>query len=173
MEYKDTLQLPKTKFPMRGNLKVREPEILRKWEEDKAYEKLRQLCQGREKFILHDGPPYSNGHIHMGTAVNKIIKDFIVRSFTMLGYDSPYVPGWDNHGMPIENNVAKELKQHHRDFSKVEMRQRCREYAKHFIDVQRKEFIRLGGWGDWHKPYLTMSYDYEAKIVKVFYFSII
>lgn len=168
MEYKKTLQLPQTDFPMRGNLSVREPEILEKWKEMKAYDKLRQIRKGRQKFILHDGPPYSNGHIHMGTAVNKIVKDFIVRSYSMMGYDSPYVPGWDNHGMPIENNVSKELKQHHRDFSKVEMRERCREYAKKFIDIQRDEFVRLGGWGQWDDPYLTMSHQFEAKIVKVF-----
>lgn len=171
MDYKDTLHLPKTDFPMRGNLTVREPEILAKWEETQAYEALRQMRKGRKKFILHDGPPYSNGHIHMGTAVNKIIKDFIVRSYSMLGYDTPYVPGWDNHGMPIENNVTKEMAKHHKDLaavSKVEIRKKCREYAEHFIAVQRTEFMRLGGWGDWYNPYLTMSPDFEAKIVSVF-----
>jgi len=153
---------------MRGNLKVREPEILKKWDGMDAYQKLRELRRGKERFILHDGPPYSNGHIHLGTAVNKTIKDFIVRSHSMMGYDAPFVPGWDNHGMPIENNVTRELKRHRRDFSKVELRERCREYAKKFIDIQREEFMRLGGWGSWSDPYLTMSYDYESKILRVF-----
>ncbi len=168
MDYKSTIQLPKTDFPMKGNLKQREPEQLKKWEETNIYDKLRQLRLGREKFILHDGPPYSNNNIHMGTAVNKIVKDFIVRAATMFGYDSPYVPGWDNHGMPIENQVLKELRAKKREVSKVEMRGECRKYAEKYINIQRDEFMRLGGWGSWRDPYLTMSPEFEAKIVEVF-----
>jgi isoleucyl-tRNA synthetase len=165
-DYKTTLNLPKTDFPMRANLPKREPEILKSWEESKIYEKIREESQGREKYILHDGPPYANGHIHLGTALNKILKDMIVKSRFMAGYDSDYVPGWDCHGLPIEHNVDKELGEKKLRMSSVEVRQYCRRYAEKFIDVQREEFKRLGVFGDWEDPYLTMSYAYQATIVR-------
>ncbi|MEJ2717600.1 MAG: isoleucine--tRNA ligase [Deltaproteobacteria bacterium] len=166
MDYKDTLNLPKTSFPMRANLPAREPEILKRWEELKIYEKIRELSQGREKYILHDGPPYANGHIHLGTALNKILKDMIVKSKFMAGYDSDYVPGWDCHGLPIEHEVDKELGEKKARMSPVQVRRYCRAYAEKYIDVQRDEFKRLGVFGEWEDPYLTMNYAYQATIVR-------
>ncbi|MFC1833776.1 isoleucine--tRNA ligase [Thermodesulfobacteriota bacterium] len=164
--YKDTLNLPKTSFPMRGNLPKREPEMLKHWESQNIYDKIRDVSQGREKYILHDGPPYANGHIHLGTALNKILKDMIVKCRFMLGYDSEYVPGWDCHGLPIEHQVDKELGEKKRDMSEVDVRRYCRKYAEKFIDIQRDEFKRLGVFGDWEDPYLTMKYAYQATIVR-------
>jgi isoleucyl-tRNA synthetase len=166
MDYKDTLNLPKTPFPMRGNLPTKEKEILKRWEEIGLYEKLVKSRDGQPKFILHDGPPYANGNIHLGTALNKILKDIIVKSKFMSGFRSDYVPGWDCHGLPIEHQIEKEIKQNKLVLSKLEVRQRCRAYAEHFIDVQRAEFKRLGGIGDWEHPYITMDYDYQATIVE-------
>jgi len=168
MDYRDTLNLPKTEFPMRAQLAKREPEILKFWEREKIYEKLSQKAKGRPKYILHDGPPYANGHIHIGTALNKILKDFIIKSKFMSGLDSHYVPGWDCHGLPVEHEVEKNLGKKKEDLSVVEIRKRCRQYAATFVDVQREEFKRLGVFGDWDHPYLTMNYGYQATIVREF-----
>lgn len=166
MDYKDTLNLPKTKFPMRANLPKREPDMLKQWHEEKIYDAILEKGRGREKYILHDGPPYANGHIHLGTALNKILKDMIVKSRFMSGYDSMYVPGWDCHGLPIEHQVDKELGKKKETMTSVQVRRHCREYAKKFIDVQREEFKRLGCFGVWEEPYLTMNYRYQATIVE-------
>ncbi len=164
MDYKRTLNLPRTDFPMKGSLAKREPLILDKWERMGLYDKLRQASKNRQRYVLHDGPPYANGHIHLGTALNKILKDMIVRSRQIMGYDSVFVPGWDCHGLPIEHQVEKELGDQRQGMSQLELRQRCRAYAEKFIEIQRQEFKRLGVIGDWGNPYLTMSYDYEATI---------
>jgi isoleucyl-tRNA synthetase len=166
MDYKKTLNLPATDFPMKANLAQREPEQLKKWETAQLYQTMRKASQGRRRFILHDGPPYANGHIHIGTALNKILKDFIIRSRQMAGFDAAYVPGWDCHGLPIEHNVEKELGSRKKEMSQGEIRTKCRQYADKFINIQRDEFKRLGGVGDWQDPYLTMSYGYEAVIAK-------
>ncbi len=166
MDYKKTLNLPATAFPMKANLAQREPEQLKTWEEGRLHQRIREQSQGRPRFILHDGPPYANGHIHMGTALNKILKDFIVRSRQMAGADAVYVPGWDCHGLPIEHNVEKELGSKKKEMTQSQIRRKCRSYAEKFIDIQRDEFKRLGVMGDWQNPYLTMSYDYEATIAK-------
>ena len=166
MDYKKTLNLPRTEFPMKANLAKREPEILEKWEQMDLYRKLRQASKDRPRYVLHDGPPYANGHIHLGTALNKILKDMIVRSRQAMGYDSVYVPGWDCHGLPIEHQVEKELGPQKLSLSQLELRHHCRAYAEKFIDIQRQEFKRLGVMGDWENPYLTMSYDYEATIAR-------
>ena len=166
MDYKKTLNLPNTKFPMKASLAKREPEQLKAWDERRLYEKIRQTSKGRETFILHDGPPYANGHIHIGTALNKILKDFIVRSRQMAGYDAVYVPGWDCHGLPVEHNVEKELGPRKLKMSQGEIRKLCRAYAEKYIDIQREEFKRLGVMGEWGNPYLTMNYAYEATIAR-------
>jgi isoleucyl-tRNA synthetase len=166
MDYKDTLNLPATPFPMKANLSQREPEQLKQWQAHQLYATTRALSTGRPRFILHDGPPYANGNIHIGTAMNKILKDFIVRSRQMVGYDAAYVPGWDCHGLPIEHNVEKELGAAKRQMGQAEIRQHCRAYAEKFIDIQRGEFKRLGVQGDWEDPYLTMKFAYEAVIAK-------
>ena len=166
MDYKDTLNLPRTDFPMKANLAKREPEVLAKWEEMDLYKQLRSRSEGRPPYILHDGPPYANGHIHLGTALNKILKDMIVKSREMSGFDAVYVPGWDCHGLPIEHQVDKELGEAKKTMSRVEIRRHCRRYAQRFIDIQRQEFKRLGVLGEWRDPYLTMAYDYEATIAR-------
>jgi isoleucyl-tRNA synthetase len=166
MDYKATLNLPKTKFPMKASLAKREPEQLKSWEEEMLYQKIRQASKGREPFILHDGPPYANGHIHIGTALNKILKDFIVRSRQMSGFDAVYVPGWDCHGLPVEHNVEKELGERKLTMGQAEIRRQCRTYAEKYIDIQREEFKRLGVMGEWDNPYLTMNYAYEATIAR-------
>lgn len=168
MDYKATLNLPKTEFPMKANLVKKEPEILRRWERINLYKLIRERSKGRPLFILHDGPPYANGHIHMGTAFNKILKDIIVKSKQMAGFDAPYLPGWDCHGLPIEHNVDKELGEKKAQMSVVEIRKYCREYAQRFINIQREEFKRLGVLGEWDRPYLTMDYGYQATIVREF-----
>mgnify|MGYP001807872081 FL=1 len=166
MDYKETLNLPQTDFPMKANLVKREPEILAQWEKDNVYASIREKFKGRPKFVFHDGPPYANGHIHMGHALNKILKDFIVRFMTMRGYDATFVPGWDCHGLPIEHQVTKEQREKKKTPSKSEVRKLCREYANKFVGIQAQEFKRLGVFADWEKPYLTMSYSYEAAIVE-------
>jgi isoleucyl-tRNA synthetase len=174
MNYKETLNLPRTDFPMKADLPRREPLFLKRWAEMDLYGRIRAQSQGRPKFVLHDGPPYANGHIHLGHALNKILKDIIVKSRQMTGYDSPYVPGWDCHGLPIEHQVGKELKAEGGSLSTVEVRQRCRAYAEKFIDIQRDEFKRLGVLGHWDHPYLTMRNAYVAEILEEygqFYFS--
>ncbi|RJP77901.1 MAG: isoleucine--tRNA ligase [Desulfobacteraceae bacterium] len=166
MDYKNTLNLPNTQFPMKASLAGKEPVQLEQWEKDRLYEKIRKASKGKDKFILHDGPPYANGHIHIGTAMNKILKDIIVRSKQMEGFDAPYVPGWDCHGLPIEHNVDQKLGSKKNGMTQVEIRKECRSYAEGFIDIQREEFKRLGVMGEWDNPYLTMKYRYEAIIAR-------
>src|SRR3990170_7058597 len=166
IDYKNTLNLPRSEFPMKANLNQKEPELLEKLESIKLYEKIREKSQGKPKFILHDGPPYANGHIHLGHCLNKILKDVIVKSKTMFGLDSYYVPGWDCHGLPIEYQVTKDLGAKKETISKAEIRKMCRQYAEKFVGIQREEFKRIGVFGDWEHPYLTMSYDYEATIAR-------
>ncbi|MEI6125644.1 MAG: isoleucine--tRNA ligase [Pseudomonadota bacterium] len=168
MDYKDTINLPKTDFPMKASLPKKEPELLQHWEETKLYDRIKASRKGKQKFILHDGPPYANGHIHIGTALNKILKDFIIKSKTMAGFSTVYIPGWDCHGLPIEHNVEKNLGKKKETFSRVEIRKNCREYAANFINIQREEFKRLGVLADWDKPYLTMENGYTATIVREF-----
>jgi isoleucyl-tRNA synthetase len=166
---KDTLQLPKTAFSMKASLPIKEPEILKRWEKSKIFDKLRKDSKGREKFILHDGPPYANGHIHMGTALNKILKDIITRFHQMNGKDSVYVPGWDCHGLPIEWKIEEQYKKKKKNKDEVpikDFRQECREFAKSWIEVHIKEFKRLGVIGDFDNYYSTMSYEAEAQIVR-------
>ena len=165
-EWKNTVNLPKTGFPMKANLQTAEPEWLARWQEMDLYGQIRQRRAGRPKFVLHDGPPYANGRIHIGHGLNKILKDFIVRSRTMAGYDAPYVPGWDCHGLPIELKVDRELGKKKRDMSVADFRRACRIYADKFVQIQREEFERLGVLGLWSKPYLTMNYEYQAAIVR-------
>ncbi|CAH2030351.1 isoleucine--tRNA ligase [Trichlorobacter ammonificans] len=162
MEYKDTLNLPQTAFPMKANLPQREPELLKKWESRELYRMIEEAGNGRPRYILHDGPPYANGHIHIGHALNKILKDMILKSKRMEGFDAPYVPGWDCHGLPIELQVEKNLGAKKREMSKLELRRECRSYAEKFIAIQKEEFKRLGVLGDWDAPYLTMNYEYEG-----------
>lgn len=166
MDYKKTLNLPRTDFPMKAELPRREPEMLKLWKEMDLYGRLREKNRGKPCFILHDGPPYANGHIHLGHALNKILKDIIIKSRQMMGFNCPYVPGWDCHGLPIEHQVDKELKAQGITLSQVEVRQRCRAYAQKFISIQREEFERLGVLGDWQHPYLTMTPDYVATIIR-------
>ena len=168
MDYKETIRLPKTAFPQKANLTQKEPEMLKEWEEMGLYRLIEQTPGAKGKYVLHDGPPYANGHIHMGHALNKIIKDFIVKSKFMSGYGVNYIPGWDCHGLPIEHEVDKKLGAKKRGLSAKEIRTQCREYAKRFVEIQRDEFKRLGVLGDWENPYLTMSYDYQATIVREF-----
>src|ERR1043166_535399 len=149
--YKDTLNLPKTDFPMKADLVKREPERLAKWEAQKVYERIEASRAGALTFVLHDGPPFANGDVHMGTALNKVLKDIVVKSRTMLGFRAPFVPGWDCHGLPIEFKVVKES----RGLSPLEVRKRSEEYACKYIGIQREQFKRLGVFGDWQNPYLT------------------
>jgi isoleucyl-tRNA synthetase len=168
-DYRATVFLPRTGFPMRANLPAREPEILERWARQNLYRRQRAAAQGRAKFVLHDGPPYANGHLHMGTALNKILKDVVNRSQQMLGKDSVYVPGWDCHGLPIEWQIEQRYRQAGRDKDEVppaEFRRECREFAEHWIEVQREEFKRLGVIGDWDNPYTTMAYAAEAGIFR-------
>src|SRR3990167_1369163 len=165
-DYKKTLNLPQTDFPMKANLALRELDILKKWDEDKIYVQLREAGKKKKKFILLDGPPYANGKIHVGHAVNKILKDIIMKSKSLSGFDTPYVPGWDCHGLPIELNVEKKYGKPGRKISAAAFRAKCREYASSQIDLQREGFIRLGVVGDWAHPYLTMNFSFEANIVR-------
>jgi isoleucyl-tRNA synthetase len=165
-DYKHTLNLPRTDFPMKANLAAREPEILARWQTMDLYARLRKVGQGRSKYVLHDGPPYANGDIHTGTALNKILKDMIVKAKTMSGLDSPYVPGWDCHGLPIEHAVEKRIGKAGLQVEPAKFRAACREYAASQIDRQRADFIRLGVIGDWANPYLTMDYRCEADIIR-------
>jgi isoleucyl-tRNA synthetase len=162
--YKDTLNLPRTDFPMKANLAQREPELLKLWNETRLYQQIQKSRQDRQSFVLHDGPPFANGDVHMGTALNKILKDFVVKSQTMLGNRAPYVPGWDCHGLPIEYKVVRES----RDLSPLEVRKRSEAFARKYIDLQREQFKRLGVFGDWENPYLTMDPKYEAEILHAF-----
>ena len=165
MDYKETLNLPKTDFPMKANLTRKEPELLEKWERMGLYSKIREAARGRETYILHDGPPYANGSIHLGTALNKILKDMVIKSKNMSGFDSVYVPGWDCHGLPIEHQVDKELGDRRHELSQTEKRRSCRLYAEKYVGIQKEQFKRLGVFGEWDNPYLTMNYGYEATTV--------
>jgi isoleucyl-tRNA synthetase len=165
-DWKETLNLPRTGFPMKANLQAAEPQALARWDEMRLYERIREHRAGRKKFVLHDGPPYANGRIHLGTAMNKILKDFVVKSRTMMGYDAPYVLGYDCHGLPIELKVDRELGPKKRDMSIADFRRACRDYATRFIDVMSVEFQRLGVFGDWGHLYLTMDFRYQAAIAR-------
>ena len=162
-DYKKTLNLPDTPFPMRGDLAKREPLMLKAWQEKNLYQKIREACKGRPKFVLHDGPPYANGDIHIGHAVNKILKDIIVKSKTLAGYDAPYVPGWDCHGLPIEHQIEKK---YGKNLPADKVRELCRAFAQQQVERQKADFIRLGVLGDWDHPYLTMDYSVEAGIIR-------
>src|SRR5436309_7506630 len=162
--YKDTLNLPRTDFPMKANLASREPELLKMWDETRLYRQIQRSRKDRELFVLHDGPPFANGDVHMGTALNKILKDFVVKSQTMVGKRAPYIPGWDCHGLPIEYKVVKES----RALSPLEVRKKSEAFARKFINIQREQFKRLGVFGDWEHPYLTMDPTYEAEILRAF-----
>src|SRR5512139_628625 len=162
MDYKTTLNLPKTEFPMKANLKDLEPRIIEKWRHENIYGRMQEQAKGRERYILHDGPPYANGHIHIGHALNKILKDIIVKFKSMQGFYAPYVPGWDCHGLPIELQVDKNLGEKKEKIGILEKRNLCREYASEFVVIQREEFRRLGVFGDWNDPYLTLSNSYEG-----------
>ena len=163
-DYKATLNLPDTAFPMRGNLANREPEMLKKWDKQKLYQKIRQAKEGNKPFILHDGPPYANGDIHIGHAVNKILKDIIVKSKTLSDFDAPYVPGWDCHGLPIELMVEKKVGKPGKKVTVAEFREKCRQYAERQIVGQSRDFQRLGILGNWQQPYKTMDFSSEANI---------
>ena len=165
-EYKDTLNLPNTAFPMKGNLAQREPEMLKYWDGIGLYNLMREIGEGRPRFVLHDGPPYANGEIHIGHAVNKILKDIIVKSKTLSGFDAPYVPGWDCHGLPIELNVEKKVGKAGRKIDHAGFRTACRDYAAAQVARQKEDFIRLGVSGDWEHPYLTMDFKFEADIIR-------
>jgi isoleucyl-tRNA synthetase len=167
-DWKDTLTLPRTDFPMKANLAASEPAAIARWDAMDLYGQLREAGRGRPKFVLHDGPPYANGEIHIGHALNKILKDLVVKTHAMAGFDAPYVPGWDCHGLPIELNVEKERGGAHKDRTPAEFRRACRAYAEKFVDSQRSDFKRLGILGDWAAPYLTMRPAYQAAIVRQF-----
>ena len=168
MDYKNTIITPKTDFPMRAGLPQREPGMLEHWNKIDVYRLMLEKNEGKPAFILHDGPPFSNGDIHMGHALNKTLKDFIVRSHAMRGYYTPYVPGWDNHGMPIESAIIKKNKLNHKAMPIPEFRNACQAFAQDFIDRQMSGFRRLGVLGDWQHPYKTMDKAFEAEEVKVF-----
>jgi isoleucyl-tRNA synthetase len=168
VDLKRTVNLPQTKFSMKANLPQTEPRMLERWENEDLYGQIRKARAGRPPYILHDGPPYANGHIHLGTAFNKILKDFIVKSKTMADFDSPYVPGWDCHGLPIENKVDAELGGKKAQMSATQIRAACRKYAEKWLDVQRREFKRLGVLGRWQDPYQTMSARYQSVIAGAF-----
>ncbi|MCX8574348.1 MULTISPECIES: isoleucine--tRNA ligase [unclassified Gilliamella] len=165
-DYKNTLNLPETGFPMRGDLAKREPAMLQNWYDKELYRKIRQVKKGKKAFILHDGPPYANGKLHIGHAVNKIIKDIIIKSKGLSGYDSPYIPGWDCHGLPIEQKVEEQVGKPGVKVTPAEFRQICRDYAASQVELQKADFIRMGVLGDWQNPYRTMNYDTEANIIR-------
>ena len=166
---KSTLNLPLTTFPMKANLPHNEPLRLEAWQQQDLYAQIRAARKGAPKYILHDGPPYANGAIHLGHALNKCIKDFVVKTKTMAGFDAPYVPGWDCHGLPIEIKVDEQLGRKKLEMDPIAVRRACRDYAQKYVDLQRTQFERLGVFGRWNDPYLTMSFGYEASIVETFY----
>ncbi|MDP6581752.1 MAG: class I tRNA ligase family protein, partial [Vicinamibacterales bacterium] len=165
-DWKKTLNLPRTGFPMKANLQTTEPAAIARWNEIGLYRRIRARRAGAPRFVLHDGPPYANGQIHIGHALNKVLKDIIVKSKTMAGFDAPYVPGWDCHGLPIELKVDRELGSKKRDMSVADFRRACRRYAQKFVESQSADFQRLGVLGAWDSPYLTMTPDYQAAIVR-------
>src|SRR4051812_41797242 len=168
VDYKDTLNLPQTDFPMKADLARREPEMLKWWHENAIYSQLRDVARGRPTFILADGPPYANGAIHLGHAINKVLKDIVVKSRTLDGYDAPFVPGWDCHGLPIEHQIEKTRGKEIKKLEPRAFRQACREYAQEQVNGQREDFKRLGIMGDWGRPYLTMLPRYEAEQLRAF-----
>ena len=167
-DYKSTLNLPKTAFPMKADLPKREPLLLKEWQEKGIYQLIRKKAKDKEKYVLHDGPPYANGDIHIGHALNKTLKDIIVKYKTMRGFNSPYVPGWDCHGLPIEHQLFKELGIHKSQIDRIEFRNKAYGYSLKYVALQKEEFKRLGVFGDWDNPYLTLAADYEAGIVAAF-----
>src|SRR5207302_797439 len=169
LDLKSTINLPKTAFPMKANLPQNEPKLLARWEQMNVYERIRQARQGAPTYVLHDGPPYANGPIHLGTAMNKCLKDFIVKSKTMAGFDAPYVPGWDCHGLPIENKVDQMLGGKKLQMKPEAVRLECRKYAEKFLDLQRSQFKRIGVFGRWEQPYSTMTPQYESVVMDIFY----
>ena len=166
MDYNKTINLPKTDFPMRAGLPKREPEMLKRWEDMDLYNELLKKNEGKPRFSLHDGPPFSNGSLHMGHALNKSLKDIIVRSYAMRGRYTPYIPGWDNHGMPIESAIIKEQKLNRKAMSVSDFRTACHAYAEKYIGIQMEGFKRLGVVADWEHPYKTMNPSFEAEEVK-------
>src|SRR3989454_3678716 len=174
MDYKDTLNLPRTDFPMKADLVTREPQQIEKWQKEKLYEKIQVARDGAEKFVLHDGPPFANGDVHIGNALNKILKDIVVKYKTLRGYSAPYVPGWDCHGLPIEFKVSQEMRKPGGagvspvDVDAATIRKACDAYARKYIDIQREQFKRLGVFGDWENPYLTLNKEYEADELRLF-----
>ena len=170
MDYKNTLNLPRTDFSMKADLVAREPERLKKWEKTGLYRKIQTArAQAKEKFVLHDGPPFANGDVHIGTALNKILKDIIVKYKTLRGFSAPYVPGWDCHGLPIEFKVSQEMrKAGDTSADAAAIRNACEAYARKYIDIQRAQFKRLGVLGDWENPYLTLNKEYEAEELRLF-----
>jgi isoleucyl-tRNA synthetase len=168
-DYRASLFLPATDFPMKAGLPEAEPRLLARWDAMDLYGRIRKSAKGRPLFVLHDGPPYANGEIHMGTGMNKVLKDFVVRSRGMLGFDAPYVPGWDCHGLPIEWKIEEKYRAEGKSKDEVpieQLRQDCRDFANHWIDVQREQFKRLGCIGQWDKPYTTMDFRAEATIAR-------
>ena len=169
VELKASINLPKTAFPMKANLPQNEPKILAQWEQERIYDRIREARRGSPVFILHDGPPYTSGPIHLGTAMNKCLKDFIVKSKTMAGFDAPYVPGWDCHGLPIEIKVDKELGGKKLQMRPLDVRAACRKYAQKFLDLQRTQFKRIGVFGRFDRPYATMNPQYESVVLSTFF----
>ena len=167
-DYNNTINLPKTEFPMRAGLPKREPGFLENWEKNDLYHELMKKNEGKPLFVLHDGPPYANGNLHMGHALNKILKDFILRSRNMMGYQAPYIPGWDTHGLPIERQAIKAYGMDRSKVSTAEFRSKCEEFAHDHVNTQRTQFKRLGVIGDWDRPYLTLTHDYEAAQIEIF-----
>ena len=168
LNLKETLNLPFTEFPMKAGLAQREPEMLARWQKLDIYQRIADKNIGKTKFILHDGPPYANGELHLGHAINKSLKDFVVKAKSMSGFDAPYIPGWDCHGLPIEHNVEKKKGKAGVKISHAYFRTACREYAAKQVEIQKRDFIRLGVFGDWENPYLTMNFSTEANIVNLF-----
>ncbi len=167
MDLKSTINLPKTDFPMKAGLPQNEPKILARWEQQRIYDRIREVRKGAPTYVLHDGPPYANGPIHLGTAMNKCLKDFIVKSKNMAGFDSPYVPGWDCHGLPIEIKVDQMLGGKKLQMAAVDVRAECRKYAQKFLDLQRSQFKRIGVFGRFDSPYSTMTPQYEAAVLGI------
>ena len=168
MDYGKTLNLPVTDFPMKANLPVKEQDILKKWEKIDIYRKVLEKNRDRKSFVMHDGPPYANGHIHQGTVLNKILKDIVVKYMNMAGKHATFVPGWDCHGLPIELKAAERLKGKKETMAPGDFRRACRAYAQEFIDIQRNEFKRLGVFADWEHPYITMTAGFESVIAHEF-----
>ena len=169
LDLKSTINLPKTDFPMKANLPQNEPKVLARWEQMRIYDLIRQARHGGRSYILHDGPPYTSGPIHLGTALNKCLKDFVVKSKNMAGFDAPYVPGWDCHGLPIEIKVDQQLGGKKLQMKTLDVRRECRKFAQKFLDLQREQFKRIGVFGRFERPYATMTPHYESVVLKTFF----